>query len=472
MTLQDVVVSFKDGNLGILPEATDKIILFLGASSAGTVNTIYPINSPNLTSIGFGPLPEAVRHCIDNSGGPCYAMPLATTAGVLSAVTASGGGPTVTLTGNSFDAYVGKILITVAGVLGTSKFKYTLDGGTTYSDEIFTAATYPIPDSGITINFAAGTYVLDEYYSFTGAAPTYTTGQVQAALDAAFLDTREFGLVYLVGVAGGANDAAKATACAGFATAVGSRLASFTTSKHRYTRGIVEAPNVTDASLLTAFASFVDVRMSVIVGYGAVLSPITGRTDSVNVGRVLVSRLPKKGLGKDPSQVRTEDGLGALPSSLVSIARNEFSTPGLDSARFVTVRNYNGRIGFFVTNWPLMSQTGSDYKYLQHGQMADNFAKVVRNKLIDYLSFDLRVKDDGSGQLTKTQATMIASDCDSAARASLVTPGHATDIQVTVDETNNVISTETLNVKGAILPKAYPKVINLDVGYTLSILRS
>lgn len=466
MTLQDVTVSFADGNLGLLPEATDKIVCLLGTSTLGAVDTLQVINSSEgvTSGLGFGPLAEAVRMLLEESGGPCYAVPLAAAVGSNGAVTASGGGPTVTLTGTPVDNYVAIVEIMAAGAVGTSKFRVTLDNGATYSDEIFTAATYLIPNTGVTLNFGAGTYVLAETYSFTSTAPSYNTTQLNAGLDAAFNDNREFGLVYPVG------EAADASGCATIAAALGAKLASGANTKYRFTRGIVEAPrSANDAAMISAFATFQDVRVSVIAGGGRVISALTGRQHVTHVARVLVAKLARKAIGKDPSQVLAEDGTGSLPSRLLTLTRDEYKTPGLDSQRFVTVRTYVGLNGFYVTNWPLMSSVTSDYRYLQHGQVIDAAAKLARIALMPWLSRALPIKADGSGQLTEQTYQAIDADADSAVRAGVVQPGHAVNIEVKGVRTDNVLSTETIRVKLSVLPFAYPKRIELTVGFTRQI---
>ncbi len=184
MTLQDVTVSFVDGALGLLPPDTDKIILVVGASSAGTANTVIPVASADaLAALGFGPGPEALKHLLDN-GALCYFVPCTQgTAGASSAVSPPGAGtpPAITLTGIPFDGYAGLIKITLGGAIGTSKFQYSLDGGLTWSSELLTSSTYPVANSGITLNFAAGTYVLADQYSWTSTPPYYSTTNLGTA---------------------------------------------------------------------------------------------------------------------------------------------------------------------------------------------------------------------------------------------------------------------------------------------------
>lgn len=469
MTLQDVTTALSDGNLGVAPEDTDRIGLLVGACSAGAANTLIPINSPDgAAALGFGPLAEAARLMTELGGRPFYALPVTTSAGTNGTVS-SPGGPAVTLTGTPLDGYEGQVKITVGGAVGTAKFQVSLDNGETWSDEITTAATYPVPNSGLTLNFAAGTYVAAQVYSWTSVAPSFSTVQLNTALDVALNDQREFGWAYVVGTATGADDAAKSSACAAIAAAAGTKAGTGFTSKAKFFRIFVEAPNVADAALITAFASFVDQRVGILVGFGKVLSPLTGRKHIVNGARVVLGRFARKPIGKDPSQTLAEEGTGPLPSALLTISRDERLTPGLDSLKFTTLRTYIGLKGFFVTNFWLMAATGSDTKYVQHGQCLDNACKVLRSKAILYLSRDLDTKTDDTGRLTEGQAAAIDTDCDSAVRASLVTPRHVQDVGVVTNRLDDIISTEKLNIALSIVPKGYPKAIGLTVGFSKKI---
>lgn len=466
MSIQEVNETIRDGGLGIIADSPGRAILFVGYGYGFTANTLYGLGDESaLDDKGEGPMSEAVKHALETSGGPVYAITPTTTAGTKSSVTQSGAGPAVTLTGDPRDAYVAQVEITTAGVIGTSKFKYTLDDGETYVEGLFTAATYAIPGTGITLNFAAGTYVLGETYDFTTTAPSYSTSQMNAALDVAFAADSEFGLVAICGVTGGVDDTAKATACAAFAAALNTKLEAQVTSRHKPTRGIIEAPNVADAALVAAFAAVVAPRVSYVAGFARVQSSLTGRINKANIFRVAVARLGKKPIGKDASQVFAEAGVGALPSALLSLERNEAETPALDAARAVTARKYAGKRGFYITDWHLLSETGSDFDLLQKGQIMDEAMRLARPALLDYLSRDLTTKADGSGSLTEGQAQAIDEDVDEDVRAGLV-PDHVTNVKIRTNRTNDVIATKILKVKIRVLPKAYPKFIEAEFGFT------
>ncbi len=99
-------------------------------------------------------------------------------------VTASGGGPAVTLAGTPLGAYTLHIEIVAGGALGVGTFRFSTDDGATFSETYTLAASVVLDESrtstgltpaadslvgqngktGITATFAAGTYVATETY--------------------------------------------------------------------------------------------------------------------------------------------------------------------------------------------------------------------------------------------------------------------------------------------------------------------
>ena len=96
----------------------------------------------------------------------------------MGSVTSSGTSPpTVTLSGTPLGAFQLQIDIQVGGTLGTATFKFSTDGGNTWSATIATGASVALTDTatdslvgvngatGITAAFAAGTYNADNLYT-------------------------------------------------------------------------------------------------------------------------------------------------------------------------------------------------------------------------------------------------------------------------------------------------------------------
>jgi len=133
---------------------------------------------------GEGPAVETAANILDQGGGPIGFIGMDPTipaanapiyatfsvAGTNGAVTKVGTGPTITVAGAPQGHFSMRIAITLGGVLGTSTFRWSTDGGTTWVEQgILTpvGGTYLLGSTGITATFPAGTYVLADTYSWT-----------------------------------------------------------------------------------------------------------------------------------------------------------------------------------------------------------------------------------------------------------------------------------------------------------------
>lgn len=453
MALPDVNINIQDGALGILAPANDGVSLKFGVATSGTVNTIYPLTTLKQVSevFGSGPLAEALALHIALSGKPVYGVRVnASVAGTVGAVTKSNAGaPTVTVAGPPLDAYQVRLEVTQTGALGAGAFKYSLDGGDNYSREISipSGGSYVVTGTGLTLTFPAGTYTDGDTYTFTTVAPGYTLSDLNAAMDVVLADPREWGFVHVVG-------AANASLFAGVATRLAEAEGVF-----RYGFAVLEAADDTDANLLTHWANSADVRVGVVAGYGEVVSPLTGRISKRPMAWSYTGRLAAIPIQEDPGRVIT----GPVPG-ISSLYRNEFATPGLDDAGFTTFRTIIGRSGFYVTNGRIKAPEGSDFDLVQNRRVMDRACRLARNAALRFLNDTIRV-DSVTGKIAETEALRIEGFILAQLTAGLLAPGHASDVTVTVSRENNILSDRTLYVSIRVLPVAYAKFIQVDIGF-------
>lgn len=88
--------------------------------------------------------------------------------------------PDVTITGEVIGskALAGfRMEITTLGARGVAAFRYSLDGGASFSDPALTAPAVALGKSGLTANFAAGNYAIDNVYT---GAPRFETLALKA----------------------------------------------------------------------------------------------------------------------------------------------------------------------------------------------------------------------------------------------------------------------------------------------------
>ena len=169
------------------PKSIARLIAVIGRCSSVATPAVYAYDSDASipTELGDGPAVECAMAIARESGQRVLVVPCATTvAGSMTAVTETpaGTGPAVTVTGTPNDHFDVVCKIVKAGTIGVAKFRVSLDDGASYGPTLLTAATYLIPKTGVTLNFAAGTYVLDTEYTFTTTEPTPAPADASAAV--------------------------------------------------------------------------------------------------------------------------------------------------------------------------------------------------------------------------------------------------------------------------------------------------
>lgn len=463
MALPDVTLDIQDGALGIVPDSTDNIVLKVGTASQGPTDQVQSFTRIQdvVSTYGSGPLVEAAALSLATAGGPilCLRIP-STVAGASSAVTHTGTGTAVmTVSGTPVDEFEVQVTVTRAAAnlaANAAAFTYSLDGGETVSQEVAlpVGGTYAVPNTGLTLTFADGTFVVADIYAFTSTAPGYALSDLQAAMATALADPREWGAVHVVGAAASAS--AAAAICAAMDTILSSAAESY-----RFAFALVEFPTDTDANLLTAIANTTSKRVVPCAGTATILSPVTGLEEKRSSAWLAAARVAKVPISEDLGRVATGPVTG-----VTTLQRDEQVTPGLES-KFTTLRTIIGRAGFYITSGRLMSPAGSDFDLVQKRRVMDRACKVARNALLTYLNSSLVLQDatgKNPGAVDERQARAIEADVNAQLAAALT--GHVTKAYVLVDRTHSVSADATLPVSVRVQPLGYARFITVDIGFT------
>src|SRR5512133_89228 len=374
MAIPDVRTTILDGALGLAAPSTSRVQVKIGTSSTGTVNTLTSISdiSALQATFGQGPLVEAAARALAVAGGPILCMRVTgSVAGACGAVTATQTGTaTLAITGASFDAYNVKVLCVLGGatlIAGTATFKYSLDGGLSYSAEMAvpTSGVYAVPNSNLTLTwtYVAGVaFVAGDYWTATATAPGYSTSDLATSVTALLADPRTWFMAHVVG------PAADLAGARGLFAALATHMAT-AASGYRYAFALMEAPEGTDSALLantTGFGDIADTRVAVGAGYLNVISPISGRSYKRNVAWEAAARASKVAPSQDLAAVID----GPLPG-VVALLRDERASEGLDAGRFTTARTIIGRQGYYLTRGRILAAAGSDYSLIQNRRVMD-----------------------------------------------------------------------------------------------------
>jgi hypothetical protein len=164
-----VSLSVQNGGLGARMGSTANVLCIAGAVPTGTTKVLkqYSSAAALIAVHGLCAATEKAADFIEDTEASVlfYPMPIGTAGKVYTPdVSAKAGTSAFSITGTPRDDYRFKFEVLTAGTIGTAGivFRYSLDGGRVWSPGIAlgTASTYAVPNTGMTLNFGAGTLAL------------------------------------------------------------------------------------------------------------------------------------------------------------------------------------------------------------------------------------------------------------------------------------------------------------------------
>lgn len=465
MALPDANVSPQDGGLGLAAEGVQGIHTKIGLCSSGDQNVMQGFSSPEqlVETLGHGPLVNALADAFAAGARIVYAVRATVgTAGTPSAVAADGnntGDGAVAVAGDPNDAYDVIIEILSDGVLNAATFRYSLDGGNTWSDPITVPADpgeYEIPNTNLTVTFSLTTvgFKDGDLFTFTTTAPVMSTVTAGAAVDVALAwngQASEF--LHIVG----AGDSA-------LWTAIGTKMATAVTS-HKYLWALMEAPYLGSgdtkadwvADRVNESTGYADVRISVCTSWCEMVCPLTGRTLVRNQAGIISGRIAAlRKVSLSPGRVRE----GSLPAitALKPDGLNDADILSLDAARYVTVRQYEGMSGFYITNGRMMAPSVSDYRWIEWRRVMDLACREVRQAQL------------GSIHDEATPAGLEALRADMQAPIDrMIAKGEIDDGKVRIPPGQDVLGTGALEAEVALVPIGAIREISTKIKFARTV---
>lgn len=395
----------------------------------------------------------------------------------------------ITLTGTPFDDYRLQFKVGVGGTIGITgiTFQLSLDQGRTFGPplNLGTATTYQIPQSGITLNFAAGTLVAQDLYSATTTAPLWNDAGVQAAITALNASSFQWGAgIHVVGKSAGADASTFQGYLDTLAVAFRYTFAFLDTRDTALITG--ETESVWIASLNTDYSGVgggsTTARICAGAGYyntpSSVPNPQVGGLPryrrpgtwaascrAVTVAPwVLLSRV----LDGSLSRIAVNPTLDAVDGN---VYHDERVNPGLgpsgaSTGRFMTMRTRIGSsvsAAFFVDEPAMMAPAGSDYTLLPYRQVVDIACTVEHQVLTNYINSGVRVNPNGT--IIERDARSIESAGQQALNDNLTNKGAISSGSFTLSRADNLTTTKTLTSTTRLVALGYILEIDNSIGF-------
>ncbi|PYG86736.1 uncharacterized protein DUF2586 [Ruminiclostridium sufflavum DSM 19573] len=470
--LRDVNTTITDGILGLATDKGDGIHLKIGVSPIESDTPI--VITGNMTALkikgilGFSPLADKVMDSVENGSSRIYCLPVkASTAGTRGTVEKTGtGSGTLTANGNPYNAFNVIIKITGQGRRNTALFVYSIDGGYSYSDEMTVPLTgeYEIPLTGLTVTFAEGaepnvetSFLLGDEFKFNTTAPTMTNADVLAAIDKLKHFNDYYEIVHIVG------ESQKA-----LWSAVSEQQIILASQYHKPLFFVLEgyAPDADEtaaeyAQRLEADKKDIKNTDIQVVAARSLYIGMDGITREINNAGIVCGLYSKTAVHQSIGKTRDTAGMGIGKTKMLELRPSgiEEFIELLDSAKYLTFREYDGLDSFFVTNARVMSPEGSDYRYAEDVRVKNKIIREVRKEALQLLQDDIDL-EDVQNEL-ETRAKFMQTPLDDMVRIKEISSA-----EISVPEGQDILSTEKMSVIIRYVSRGYIREISVDLGRT------
>lgn len=464
--MNDVIHTVTDGLTGDKNTSGTGVHIKIGASSVQCSEPVIISGSHKAEYItkrlGLSPLRDAVMDSVENGATKIICIPVSPSAKgtvrILEPVTADNSG-TVTIDGSPNNNFNIIVKITGRGGLNTASFKYSINGGYTYSEELTVplSGEYELTDTGMTISFAVNDgqiYEVDDTYSWQTTAPTLTNEDVINGINTIKGIKQEAELVHVVGE------------CTADTWAMVSAMQA--ELQEQYHKPLM--------FVLEAFKKNVDTSLD---DYIAALKEARKLVKNFQV-QVVVSRVMyvgMDGLGRDTNAAGVVCGLYARTAvnrsigetAAVSLSEGKIlkhlpeldddHIDDIDEMGYLTIRQYDGLSGYYINNARMMGPEGTDYRYAEDVRVLNKIIRETRKTALLQLQSDIDLEKPEAD--LKAKVLFIQAPLD-----KMVTDREISSAEITVpdDAVETIITEGTLRLTIRYVQRGIIRNIVIDVG--------
>lgn len=485
MALPGVNVYKKNGNA--VPTATSaNKALIIGPVSGGNAtleNTIYTVsNTADLQTYGYGPAQELAGLFLSMAppgyGSVDVIFANASIAPVITLVSAAN--PTITVTGTPTVTQDVRATVVTAGTTGSLKFKYSRDGGNTYTDNLSLngSSTYTDAAGGITFTFAAGTHASNNSCVYDIVGPSMNTTNLAACINTLSTSNTNYTVI------GIAEDSPSPVTCSALFGALDGHL---TTLAGQDKPTMFCAPCGGENTLFNRVSSGGAYRPT------NVLANITGSALTVGNFAVAVAErantyiaVPLPGYAKPRKPIAWTVGAEIhavgddISKSILQSPIRRIETPSYDERQYgevykpehiIAPTTRRGIPGIYTNGADLKYNpaTAASYNNIPKGRVANKAVEVAKLAVLPLLGQRVAVRLDGTGIIAPADKSFIEATVNKALSSALLEPtngngdrGHCSGCSFSIVETN-LLASPILYGKIIIVPFAYIEQVEINI---------
>jgi hypothetical protein len=208
-------------------------------------------------------------------------------------------------------------------------------------------------------------------------------------------------------------------------------------------------------SILKDLATFTNNKAAVLIG---------GTASNFNSVGLLLGRLAKIPVMRNVGRVR--DGAVVALAAYIGTATlesAEVQTSFIDSKKYITLRRFPDKAGYFWNDDWTATATNDDYNELSRGRVMDKATKIVYAILIDEILGEVEIATNG--KIAPEKAKYYERLVYNGLANSMLAGGEISGLDVYVDPNQNVLSTGKVCVQVRIRPLGFARFILVELGF-------
>lgn len=458
-TLPDVNITVNDGGLGRMPALGIGNTVLIGTSTIQTDKPLRIRNKKDALKLGEGILTEEVMDLCDVATPPAlWAYSIAPD--VLLSPKSKTEGSTEkdklpTITGSSQIAWEATFLITQDGGPNVATFSYSLNGVEQGENTIPTNKQFAIGSTGVTITFKDNYSAGDSFTVYTEGKPELSDAKYLEAIEKVTKFRLDVEFITLV------NPASKVV-LAGFA----SILEELSKGPHHYflwglacREGLIASGGDVDAYLATLENEIKDYRSKRLAVVAMEARVISGATEKV---KVPIGALAGFISTKNVAQGLNEVANSALPNFTDIYPENLDQSVQVDLVKlgYICFRTIHNIKGVFISDPRTTMEETSDYYRIERIRVMNKACVKVRIATVSFINSQLIVNKQG--QLQNVGIIRVTAE---SALLDMQRAGDLSEGTVTIDEYQDVLSTDVLEMEIKLIPLGYLKWLSINMSY-------
>ena len=153
------------------------------------------------------------------------------------------------------------------------------------------------------------------------------------------------------------------------------------------------------------------------------------------------------------------------------IEEQQSAVTALYEKRYIAIRRYVGRTGYFFADDNLATALTDDYAQIANRRVIDKAYRIAYNTLLDKMLDEIELNEDGTMQapILKSWESELEAEINKAMTAnSELSSSDGSGCKVFIDPKQNVVSTSKIAISLKVRPHGYARYIDVNLGFQVT----